>query len=78
MKGDIEKMLKWRMNILSELKNAGYSQSAMLRDKTFGAATLNQLRVQSTNISLATVDKLCSLLNCQPSDLLEWIEIDGE
>ena len=66
-------MLKWKMNVLSELKNAGYSQSAMLRDKVFGAATLNQLRVQSTNVSLTTVDRLCSLLKCQPSDLIEWM-----
>ena len=61
-------MLKWKLNPLSELKKAGYTQ----RDLQTNGSTLQALRRLQTNISLETIDKICILLDCQPGDLLEY------
>lgn len=29
-------------------------------------------------LKISTLDKLCRVLDCQPSDLLEYIETDGD
>lgn len=44
-----------------------------LRKNGVGAPTVTKLQ-RNGNIDTVTISKLCKLLNCQPGDILEYIE----
>ena len=66
-------MLKWKIDVLKALKNNGYNQRYLLDNNILSGNTVTALRKNDTNISLATLDKICKLLDCQPADLLEFV-----
>ena len=65
-------MIRYKIEILPALKAAGYSTNKIRTDKLMGQATLQQLR-QGELVSWATIEKVCTLLDCQPGDLLEHV-----
>ena len=66
-------MIEYKVNILEALKKAGYSSYRLRKEKVLGEGTLQQLRIGNTNISVETLDTICTLLQCQPGDLIEWV-----
>lgn len=66
-------MLRYKINILAELKRAGYSSYRLRREKILGESTMQRLRVNSTSINLESFDVICALLNCQLGDIIEWL-----
>lgn len=66
-------MLRYKINILAELKRAGYSSYRLRREKKLGESTMQRLRVNSTSINLESFDVICALLNCQLGDIIEWL-----
>lgn len=69
-------MLRYKVNIMEELKKAGYSSYRLRQEKVLGEATLQKIRVGSTMLTLESVDAICDILQCQPGDLLEWYPAD--
>ena len=69
-------MLKYRVNVMEELKKAGYSSYRLRKEKVLGEATLQKIRVGSTTLTLESLGVICDILHCQPGDLVEWEE-DG-
>ena len=65
--------IRYKVDILSKLKAAGYSSARIRTDKLIGQATLQQLR-HGELTSWKTIDTICYLLHCQPGDLLEYVE----
>lgn len=63
--------LRYKIDILAALKEAGYTTYRIRQEKVFNEATLQQLR-QGSIVSWKQIEKLCALLNCQPGDLLEY------
>ena len=70
-------MLKYKMDVLDELKKIGYSSYKIRKDKLIGEAQLTKIR-NGEIASKETLNTLCRLLACQPGDLLEYIEIESE
>ena len=66
--------LRYKMDVLAELKKAGYNTNRIRKEKIMGEAMLQKLR-QEELVSWATVEKLCELLNCQVGDLIEYVEV---
>lgn len=67
-------MFKYKVDILSALKEAGYTTYILeKRDHLFPGATLQKFRTGNTKITLETLGVLCELLSCQPGDLVEWV-----
>lgn len=66
-------MLKYKIDVLAALKEAGYSSYKIRKENIFAQYTVSQLRSGSI-VSLAVLDKLCSMLKCQPGDILEHVE----
>lgn len=66
-------MIIYKINILEALKKAGYSSYRLRQEKVLGEGTLQQLRIGNTKISVETLDTICTLLECQPGDLIEWM-----
>ena len=56
------------------LERAGYNTTKIRQQKIMSQdAYYGIKRVESVNLTLTTIDKLCNLLNCQPWDLFEYI-----
>lgn len=65
-------MIKYKFDILDALKTAGYNTTKLRRDKLLGEGTLSKLRADGY-ISLDSINTVCSLLQCQPGDLIAYI-----
>ena len=65
-------MLQWRVNILGELKEAGWYPRKIRVEKLFGESTVQKM------VSWAEFDRLCRVLKKQPGDLLEYVEGETE
>lgn len=67
-------MLRYKINILPELKKAGYPSTRLRCEKIMGESTIQRLRTGSTAINLSSLGIVCKILHCQPGDLVEWVE----
>ncbi len=65
--------VKYKLDILPALKAAGYNTTRLRREKLLAESTIQQLR-NGELVSWANIGRLCGLLNCQPGDLLEYVE----
>lgn len=67
-------MIRYKKNILQELKKAGYSSTRIRQEKIMGESMVQKLRTGNTSINLASLEPVCRILRCQPGDLVEWVE----
>ena len=65
--------LRYKMNVLKELKDKGYSSARIREEKLLGQSYLQQLRHQKL-VSWGAIDVLCKLLDCQVGDIVEYYE----
>ena len=65
-------MLKYKFDILQQLKELGYNTNRIRKEKLIGENSLQYLR-EGKPVGAKTLDRLCALLNCQPGDILEYI-----
>ena len=65
------------MDVLKELSNRGYTSTKMRKDKIISQATLQNIR-QGKGITTDTINILCIILKCQPSDIIEVTPTDEE
>lgn len=70
-------MLKYKIDILKELKDNGYSAYKLRKDKLIGEAQIQKVR-QGEIASKETLNTICKLLNCQPGDIIEYIPDNKE
>lgn len=62
--------LRYKIDVLAALKEAGYSSYRLRKEKLLSESTLQKLR-DGIIVSTDVIKQLCGLLNCQPGDLLE-------
>ena len=62
----------YKIDVLSALKEKGYNTTKLRKDKLLGESTIQQLR-ENKLVSWANMERLCSLLDCQVGDLLEFV-----
>lgn len=62
-------MIKYKIDILNSLKNAGFTTYKLRKDKLLGEATIQKLR-NAELVSYDNINMVCKLLECQPGDLL--------
>uniref|UniRef100_N2A144 HTH cro/C1-type domain-containing protein n=1 Tax=Eubacterium plexicaudatum ASF492 TaxID=1235802 RepID=N2A144_9FIRM len=65
-------MIKYKINLLLALKNAGYNTNKIRKEKIFTEAQLQQMR-DNKLLTQKALDKVCFLLDCQPKDILEYV-----
>ena len=63
--------IRYKVDILLELKKKGYSSTRIREEKLIGQSYLQQLR-RGELVSWKTLDTICALLECQPGDLIEF------
>ncbi|MBQ8765418.1 MAG: helix-turn-helix transcriptional regulator [Clostridia bacterium] len=68
----------YKIDVLSELKRKGYSSYVLMNKDKMGENYIGQRQIQQIRngeiVSNAVLNKLCKLLNCQPGDILEFVE----
>lgn len=62
--------IRYKLDVLGALKAKGYSTHRLRQEKLLGEGTLQKLR-EGLPVNASSLDKLCSLLGCQPGDLIE-------
>ena len=71
-------MLRYKINILQALKDAGYNTYRVQKEKLLSASTTQKLRHGDTSLTVENLNAICDLLRCQPGDLLEWYPPEEE
>ena len=69
--------IRYKLDILAELKKKGYSSTRIREEKLIGQSYLQQLR-RGELVSWKILNIICSLLECQPGDLIEYVEKQAE
>lgn len=65
--------IKYKINVLAALREAGYTSTRIRREHLLAESTLQKIRkgdiVAHTNIA-----QICELLDLQPGDILEFVK----
>ena len=69
--------VKYKIDVLATLKDAGFSTYKLRREKLLGESVIQQLRGGAL-VSWPNMGRLCHLLNCQPEDILEYEDDSAE
>lgn len=64
--------IRYKGDILAALKEKGFSSSRLRNEKIFGEKTMQDFRTNA-EIPYKTLNKLCSLLSCDVSDIIEYV-----
>ena len=62
--------IQYKIEVLDALKQAGYTSYRLQQEKLMGERVIQQLR-NGEIVSWKTIDTLCTLLRCQPGDLVQ-------
>lgn len=70
--------IKYKIDILEALKEKGFTSYRIRKEKIFGQKTLQDFRNGNVVLSADCLEKLCSILNCQIGDLIEYVSDDNK
>ena len=70
-------MIKYKIDIVKELSEKGYNSAKLRKDKIMSQATLQNIR-HGVNFNIQTLNDICIMLRCQPSDIIEIVPTDEE
>ena len=70
-------MLVYKQNVMKMLKNAGYSSYKLERSYIFSSTELQKMR-RGVVVGIKSLERLCTLLHCQPGDLIAWVADDAQ
>ena len=63
--------------LLTLLQNKGITSYTVKKDNIIGQATFRKIK-EGGDIDTRTIAKLCSLLDCQPGDIMEYVKDEIE
>jgi putative transcriptional regulator len=70
-------MFKYKIDVMKSLSDRGFTSTRMRKEKILSEATMQNLR-KGKGITTETLNTICVILRCQPSDVLEIIPTDDE
>ena len=65
-------MLRYKIDILEELRIHGVNSSSCRTTGQLAQSTFTYLK-RKDMIGTKAIDQICSILRCQPGDLIEWV-----
>lgn len=68
----------YKVDILDRLKQAGYTTYRIRKEKLLSESTVQKLRAGNEPLSWDNIDTICKLLNCQPGDIMEYVEDESK
>ena len=70
-------MFSYKIDVLKALSERGYTSTRLRKEKIMSEATMQNLR-KGKGITTDTINTICIILRCQPSDILEIEPTDEE
>lgn len=70
-------MFKYKIDVMKSLSDRGFTSSRMRKEKILSEATMQNIR-KGKGITTDTLNTICIILRCQPSDVLEIVPTDEE
>lgn len=70
-------MIKYKIDILKSLAEKGYTCNKMRKEKILSESTMQNIR-KGKNITTETINIICIILRCQPSDIITVEPTDEE
>ena len=70
-------MLYYRIDVLKALKDKGYTSTRIREEKILGMDALQKIR-HGRVIGIIQLDTICTLLQCQPGDIIAWKDDGSE
>lgn len=64
--------LRYKIDVLSKLKEKGYSTYRIRKEKLLSESTVQKLR-NNQPVSWENIETICRLLQCQPGEILEYV-----
>lgn len=65
--------IKYKKDILTALKEKGYNTNVLRKNRLLSEGVIQSLR-RKDPISWNNINKICELLECQPGDILEYVD----
>ena len=69
--------IHYKINVITALKDVGYSTYRLRKEKLLGEATIQKFR-NNEPVSWENISTVCKLLKCQIGDLLEYVPDEEE
>lgn len=69
--------MRFKIDILSALKQKGFTTYKIRKDGVLSGSTLQKLR-NGEPLSWDNIETICRLLSCQPGDIMEYVEDSPE
>ena len=69
--------LRYKIDVVQALKEKGYNTNRLRQEKLISESVLQKLR-HSEPVSWSNIEQLCKLLQCQPADIMEYVEENTE
>lgn len=68
-------MIRYTVDVLALLKDAGYNQTRIQREKLLPHQTLTNIKA-GRGITFDTLSKICAMSGLQPGDIIEYVPDD--
>ena len=65
-------MFQYKIDVLGALKTAGYNTTIIRNDRLLSESALQYIR-DGKVVGIKTLEQICTLLQCQPGDIIEWV-----
>ena len=69
--------LQYKIDVLAALKEKGYNTNKIRTEGLLSQSTLQKFR-NKQGVSWVYFDFLCSLLDCQPGDVIKFVKEPGQ
>ena len=66
--------LQFKIDVVSALKEKGYTTYRIRNEKILSESTVQKLRA-GKGVSWENIETLCRLLECKPADLMEYVDV---
>lgn len=70
-------MIVYKIDVIKALAEKGFTTTKIRREKLLSEGTLQRLR-KKENINTSTLNDVCIMLRCQPSEIIEVVASDEE
>lgn len=71
-------MITYKIDIIAELQNMGFNGTTAKKTGVFGGDTMKKFREGDTRISIEVLNRLCTILEMQPRDILKYTEVEAD
>lgn len=68
-------MFVYKIDVLESLKDAGYNTTRLRKEKLLGENAIQSLR-RGEVVGIIALEKICSLLDMQPGNIIKYVETE--